>query len=56
MKRPIRQLSSLTATALLALLLVGCNTMEGFGQDMSAAGKALSNWSEDVQDEEPVEE
>jgi predicted small secreted protein len=56
MKRPIHQLSSLAATALLTLLLAGCNTVEGFGQDMSAAGRALSNWSEDVQEGEPAEE
>lgn len=56
MKHPIHRISSLAATAALALLLAGCNTVEGFGQDMTVAGKALSNWSEDVQEDEPVEE
>ena len=30
----------------LAVGLGGCNTVEGFGKDMSAAGRALSNSAE----------
>jgi entericidin B len=37
----------LLAGALLAL--GGCNTMEGAGQDVEAAGDAMSDTAEDVQ-------
>ena len=36
---------------LLAMSLGGCNTMEGMGEDVSAAGGAMSDTAEDVEDE-----
>jgi predicted small secreted protein len=33
----------LFATALLAIVGVGCNTAHGFGKDMSAAGQGIQN-------------
>lgn len=42
----IRRLACL---ALAAGLLAGCNTMHGVGQDMSAAGNAVSDTAQDVQ-------
>ena len=42
----------LSAMALfLAMGLSGCNTMEGAGEDVSAAGDAMSDSAEDVEDE-----
>jgi entericidin B len=42
----------LSAMALvLAMGLGGCNTMEGAGEDVSAAGDAMSDSAEDVEDE-----
>ena len=39
----------LTASALLAALaLMACNTVEGAGRDISAAGHAISNTASDV--------
>ncbi len=39
----------LTASALLATLaLMACNTVEGAGRDISAAGHAISNTASDV--------
>lgn len=40
-----------TACLLLAatLALAGCNTMRGVGQDMSAAGNAVSDGATEVQ-------
>ena len=35
----------------LATSLGGCNTMEGMGEDVSAAGGAMSDSAEDVEDE-----
>ena len=35
----------------LAASLGGCNTMEGMGEDVSAAGGAMSDSAEDVEDE-----
>lgn len=32
-----------------ALALAGCNTMEGFGRDVSATGDALEGTAEDTQ-------
>jgi predicted small secreted protein len=41
--------------AILALLLAmsvsACNTMEGAGEDISAAGGAMSDTAEDVEDD-----
>lgn len=42
-------LSVLLLGALLAI--AGCNTMRGAGQDVEAAGGAMSDTAEDVQDE-----
>ena len=36
---------------LIAMSLSACNTMEGAGEDVSAAGGALSDSAEDVEDE-----
>lgn len=33
----------------LASLLSGCNTVKGFGQDVSAGGKALTKAAKDVE-------
>jgi predicted small secreted protein len=38
-----------TLALLLALALAGCNTMRGLGQDMSAAGNAVSDTANEVQ-------
>lgn len=32
-----------------ALALAGCNTIEGFGQDMEAAGEAISNSADEAE-------
>ena len=40
--------SALVAAALAALLLSACNTTSGFGQDVGAAGDALSEAAEDA--------
>lgn len=34
----------------LLLSIAGCNTMEGAGRDVQAAGEAMTDTSEDVQD------
>jgi len=34
-----------------AMSLGGCNTMEGAGEDISAAGGAMSDTAEDVEDD-----
>ncbi|HLF67545.1 MAG TPA: entericidin A/B family lipoprotein [Gammaproteobacteria bacterium] len=36
--------------ALLSLLLVGCNTVHGFGEDMQKGGEAIQNVSKDDDD------
>jgi predicted small secreted protein len=36
---------------LLAMSVSGCNTMEGAGEDISAAGGAMSDTAEDVEDD-----
>ena len=36
---------------LMALVLSGCNTVEGMGEDVSAAGGAVSDSADDVEDE-----
>ena len=43
-------LSGLTAL-LMMLVLSGCNTVEGMGEDVSAAGGAVSDTADDVKDE-----
>ncbi|WP_435978589.1 entericidin A/B family lipoprotein [Psychrobacter sp. DM4] len=37
-------IASLTAM----FVLTGCNTLQGFGQDVSGAGDAVSNTAQDV--------
>jgi predicted small secreted protein len=41
----------LTALVFMALMLGSCNTVEGMGEDVSAAGGAMSNTADDVEDE-----
>jgi predicted small secreted protein len=43
--------SGLMALVLMALLLSGCNTVKGMGEDVSAAGGAMSDTAQDVEDE-----
>jgi entericidin B len=47
-------LYALTAMFFMALVLSGCNTARGMGEDVSAAGDAVSNTAEDT--EEDIEE
>lgn len=50
-ERGLGQLVSLAVLGgLIALLLAGCNTMSGVGEDISAAGGALEQTSERTQD------
>ena len=42
---------ALVSVALAALLLSACNTTSGFGQDVGAAGDALSEAAEDAKSE-----
>ena len=44
-------LSGLMAATVIALALSGCNTMRGAGEDVSAAGGAMSEGAQDVEDE-----
>ena len=44
-------LSVLTALFFMMLTLSGCNTVEGMGKDVSAAGGAMSDTADDVKDE-----
>jgi predicted small secreted protein len=46
-----RSLVGLTAVALLLLSLSGCNTAEGFGEDVEATGGAISDTADDVKDD-----
>ncbi|HET6468740.1 MAG TPA: entericidin A/B family lipoprotein [Geminicoccaceae bacterium] len=50
--QPSRNLFGAFTLALLigaAAVLAGCNTMEGMGRDVSAAGDTLTDTAEDVQ-------
>ena len=38
------------AAMLITMAVSACNTMEGAGEDISAAGGAMSNTAEDVED------
>lgn len=40
----------LIAAMLIAMAVSACNTMEGAGEDISAAGGAMSDTAEDVED------
>ena len=46
----IPEMRNLVALALMAasMLIAACNTVEGAGQDVSAAGHAVSNTAEDA--------
>ena len=44
-------LFGLTGLFLMVLVLGGCNTMRGMGEDVEAAGGAMSDTAEDVEDE-----
>jgi predicted small secreted protein len=46
----ILEMRNLVALALMAasMLIAACNTVEGAGQDVSAAGHAVSNTAEDA--------
>lgn len=37
---------------LVALAAAGCNTTEGFGQDVEAAGEAIEDTAEDASDDD----
>ena len=40
-----------TALFLMALAVSGCNTVEGMGEDISAAGNAMSGTADDAKDQ-----
>jgi entericidin B len=44
-------LYAITALFFMALVLSGCNTARGMGEDVSAAGDAMSNTAEDTEEE-----
>jgi predicted small secreted protein len=44
-------LFGLTGLLFLVLVLSGCNTMQGMGEDVEAAGGAMSDTAEDVEEE-----
>jgi predicted small secreted protein len=44
-------LFGIAAAMLIAMAVSACNTMEGAGEDVSAAGGALSDSAEDTEDE-----
>ena len=44
-------LFALIALFFMTSVLTGCNTMRGMGQDVEAAGGAMSNTAEDVKEE-----
>ena len=44
-------LFGLVALFFMALVLSGCNTMQGMGEDVEAAGGAMSDTAEDVEEE-----
>ena len=42
---------ALFAGLFMILAVAGCNTIEGLGEDTSAAGEAMSDTAEDVEDD-----
>jgi predicted small secreted protein len=44
-------LFGLTGLLLMVLVLSGCNTVEGMGEDVEAAGGAMSDTADDVEDD-----
>jgi predicted small secreted protein len=43
----LRRFTALTLLAVFAVVLVGCNTMEGMGEDIEAGGEAIEDAAED---------
>jgi entericidin B len=43
--------AGLIALCLMALALTSCNTVEGMGEDVSAAGNAMSDTADDTKDQ-----
>ncbi|MGH6902921.1 MAG: entericidin A/B family lipoprotein [Geminicoccaceae bacterium] len=43
-------MAGLGALLLMAMTLSGCNTVEGMGEDVSAAGGAMSDTDDDAKD------
>jgi entericidin B len=43
--------AGLGALLLVAITLSGCNTVEGMGEDVSAAGGAMSDTADDAKDQ-----
>ena len=44
------QSAAVIMLALFAMLGGGCNTIEGVGEDMSAAGQTMADWANDDDD------
>jgi predicted small secreted protein len=44
----MRKLIVLSAAAAALLVVAACNTVEGVGKDVSAAGKAVANTAKDA--------
>jgi predicted small secreted protein len=49
-RRYVSWLLGLLATGLLLLSVSGCNTMSGMGQDVKAAGSAMSNTAQKTEE------
>ena len=47
----LRWLFGLTALLFMVLVLSGCNTVRGMGEDVEAAGGAMSGTAEDVEED-----
>ncbi len=50
MSRTICSLLGIITLGLAALLLTGCNTTEGFGEDVEALGDSIDDAAEDAKD------
>ncbi len=50
-KPHVSWLPGLVAAGLLVLALNGCNTMSGMGEDVEAAGGAMSDTAEETEEE-----
>jgi entericidin B len=48
--RGLGWVAGLGALLLMAMTLSGCNTVEGMGRDVSAAGGAVSDTAEETED------
>jgi predicted small secreted protein len=49
-RRYVSWLLGLLATGLLVFSVSGCNTMSGMGQDVKAAGSAMSNTAQKTEE------